>query len=128
MIFELDDLRISPYAFPGVRYLKGTSDKDIAERIITYACDYFGEQKVQVQSRTRKKGVVKTRSWSVYFICHKTTLTLEQIGQLFYNGFDHTDVINSRQRIATQLTAKHDNVYKTDYVKLTEMLRKQGII
>lgn len=128
MFLQVTELKISPYVFPGIRYLRGTCDLDIAEKILDYICEYYGEQKINVQSKTRKQCITQIRDWCVYFIYFKTSLTLERIGKLFYPQYDHSDVISAKKRVITQLSSKYENIHKTDYTRLTEMLLKRGII
>lgn len=64
------------------------------KHIIELVCDFYKVNMSQLQSSTRKRGIVFPRQLCMYFIRDYTKLTVAFIGDLF-GGRDHTTVLHA---------------------------------
>lgn len=119
---EINDVKISAYAVPGISAaIRMSREKAKAGKIIENVCAYLGIPVAMVKKKGRKTEAVYARQWCIWFIVHETRLSLKEIGQIF-DGRDHTSVINSRDVVKEQLSAKHYNFYTEDYTVLREIV------
>lgn len=63
---------------------------------------YYGRSKKELLGRTRKQPISRIRQAAMYFIRRNTSMTLEDIGELF--GRDHTTVVHAIRRVNQFLT------------------------
>lgn len=69
-----------------------------AEQIRAAVCRYFAQDVSDVSSQSRKREFTVPRQVSMYFMKHKTTLSLKAIGEMF-DGRDHSTVIYACQTV-----------------------------
>jgi len=69
------------------------------EDIIRGVCDYFGLQRDQVISRSRKRDIVTARMLSMWFVYHKCPeQSTTSVGDMF-GSRDHTTVLHAKNTV-----------------------------
>ncbi|MCL2570371.1 MAG: chromosomal replication initiator protein DnaA [Firmicutes bacterium] len=76
--------------------------KTTAKDVILKVCKYFNISKDDIVGKKRNREFVEPRMVAIYLICEVLNIPLVNIGQLL-GGRDHTTVLHSRNKIATQL-------------------------
>jgi len=87
--------KISPYIIPG---LKGRRTKTTEDVILNAVCNFYDIVFDVLTKKSRKMKIVEPRHVAMYLLCHYTSMSLKQIGELL-GGFDHTTVIHAKNQI-----------------------------
>ncbi len=75
-----------------------------SDKIINYVSEYYRIPATEIIGKKKTKDVVEARMVAIYLVCDMINLPLVSIGQIF-GGRDHTTVIYSRDKIASQIAA-----------------------
>ncbi len=109
---------MSPYIIPGIKRKQITP----ADKIIKEVCRYFELTPEAIKVRTRKREIVNTRQYSMYFLKLNTGLSLKSIGTHFgEKPYDHTSVLHSIRTINDSLSIK-DEVTMRDIAAIKNIL------
>jgi chromosomal replication initiator protein len=75
------------------------SKVEVVELVIQFVLNHFGVTWESVDNRSRKTECILPRQIIMYFLSMYFKMSLREIGQIFSAKFDHTTVLNSRERI-----------------------------
>ena len=78
-----------------------------AHRCVREVADAWSVSSTDICGRSRKKEVVLPRHVAAYLIKKHTLLILEQIGE-FFDGRDHSTVINSLRKVEQEMSVYPD--------------------
>ena len=67
-------------------------------RVISAVCEFYQLTFEQLKNRSRRHEILIPRQMCMYLLARNTTMSLSDIGERF-GGFDHTSVINAREKI-----------------------------
>ncbi len=95
---------------------QGFSEQIDSDKIINFVSEYFHVPSSDIIGKKRTKEIVEARMIAVYLICELLNLPLVTIGQIF-GGRDHTTIIYSRDKIATDLGSDKELRKKVDDIK-----------
>lgn len=109
------------YAMPGLKFRHAINKYDNIPFIIETVAKYYGLTTETMKQRGRWLPLVTARQMAMYIIKKNTDLALKKIGKEF-GGYDHTTVIHACKFIESQVTARHQNDMKTDFIKLLQIL------
>lgn len=97
---------------------------DDIKKILIIINDYFGVSLDLIMNKikSRKQNVIIARHFAVLFIREETNLTVEQIGNVFYN-IHYTTIIYSTQMIRGRI--KVDKNYEKIYIELKDRIENE---
>lgn len=95
-------------------YMETSKESLDANRVINVVSEYFNLSKDDIIGKKKTKEIVSARQICIYLITELLDLPLTAIGEIF-GGRDHTTIIHSRDKIASECKEKASiNVAITD--------------
>lgn len=73
------------------------------EIILEIVCEHYNISLERIQLRSRKEEICLPRQLCMYLLKQYTTLTLNQIGSMFNDGFDHSTVLHSIKSVQDRI-------------------------
>lgn len=91
---------------------------------IKKACEYTEVDIKNLKSSNRYKSEVIARKYICYSLYYYTPLTLNNIKVIFHNDYDHTSVINLREKLGDEISryAEDEEKYKIFFEENKDLL------
>lgn len=113
---------LSYIAAPGCKTIeKGTikTSQYAFEYIMDSVCKFYGVSPEAVKSHSRFAKFVEPRHIIQYLLMQRG-FSSTYIGQMF--GRDHSSVLHAKKTIINALSMTHENQYKTNYLRIIQIL------
>jgi chromosomal replication initiation ATPase DnaA len=85
------------------------SKAEVVRLVIQFVVNHFGVTWESIDNRSRKTECIIPRQIIMYFLSIYFKMSLREIGEIFSAKFDHTTVLNGRERIRS--------LSQTDYLR-----------
>lgn len=105
----------SPYVIPGL--IRGKLDESI---VIKEVCKYYGKQQDFVFKKYQRSDP-HVKHIAIYIMVKRLRCSLKSLGRLF--NVHHSTIIYSVKLVDGQITARHENIYKSDLQKIIDTMQ-----